>query len=73
MNANEVPDLLELDRLRREVEVAREALEALEAERRAAVVAAVRVGRPKRAVAMAAGVTRQSVDKWSGVWQRTPR
>lgn len=73
MNANEVPDLLELDRLRREVEVAREALEALEAERRAAVVAAVRAGRPKRAVAMAAGVTRQSVDKWSSVWRRTPR
>ena len=73
MIANEVPDLLELDRLRCEVEVAREALEALEAERRAAVVAAGRAGRTKRAVATAAGVTRQSVDKWSGVWQRTSR
>ena len=73
MNANEVPDLLGLDRLRREVEVARDALESLEARSPAAGLAAVRAGRPKRAVAMAAGVTRQSVDKWSGVWQRTPR
>lgn len=71
MSASEAPSLSELDRLRLEVEAAREVLEAAEAERRAAVVAAVRAGQAKRAVAMAAGVTRQSVDRWAGVWQRT--
>lgn len=71
MSAQNVPSLSELDRLRLEVEAAREVLEAAEAERRAAVVAAVRAGQAKRAVAMAAGVTRQSVDRWAGVWQRT--
>ena len=71
MSASEAPSLSELDRLRCEVEAAREVLEAAEAERRAAVVAAVRAGQAKRAVAMAAGVTRQSVDRWAGVWQRT--
>lgn len=71
MSAQDVPSLSELDRLRLEVEAAREVLEAAEAERRAAVVAAVRAGQAKRAVAMAAGVTRQSVDRWAGVWQRT--
>lgn len=71
MSTEGVSRLSELDRLRREVEAAREVLEAVEAERRAAVVAAVRAGEKKRAAAIAAGVTRQSVDKWSGVWQRT--
>lgn len=71
MSAQDVPSLSELDRLRLKVEAAREVLEAAEAERRAAVVAAVRAGQAKRAVAMAAGVTRQSVDRWAGVWQRT--
>lgn len=71
MSAQNVPSLSELDRLRLEVEAAREVLEAAEAERRAAVVAAVRAGQAKRAVAMVAGVTRQSVDRWAGVWQRT--
>ena len=68
MSAEDVPSLMELDRLRCEVEAVREALEAVEAERRAAVVAAVRGG---ASMALAAGVTRQSVDRWLGVWQRT--
>lgn len=71
MSASEVPSLMELDRLRCEVEAVREALEAVEAERRAAAVAAVRAGKGKRPVALAAGVTRQTLDKWLGVWQRT--
>ena len=71
MSAQDVPSLMELDRLRCEVEAVREALEAVEAERRAAVVAAVRGGASKASVALAAGVTRQSVDRWLGVWQRT--
>ena len=66
-----VPSLDELDRLRVEVDAARAVLEEVEGRRRAAVVAAVRAGQTKLAVATAAGVTRQSVDKWSGVWQRT--
>lgn len=71
MSTSERPSLLELDRLRCEVEAVREALEAVEAERRAVVVAAVRAGMSKRAAALAAGVTRQTVDRWLGVWQRT--
>lgn len=71
MSASEVPSLMELDRLRCEVEAVREALEVAEAARRAAAVAAVRAGKNKRAVALAAGVTRQTLDRWLGVWQRT--
>ena len=71
MSVEERPSLLELDRLRCEVEAVREALEAVEAERRAAAVAAVRGGKGKRPVALAAGVTRQTLDRWLGVWQRT--
>ena len=67
----EVPSLLELDRLRCEVEAVREALDEVEDRRRAAAVAAVRAGKGKAPVAIAAGVTRQTLDKWLGVWQRT--
>lgn len=67
----ETPSLLELDRLRCEVEAVREALEVVEAERRAAAVAAVRAGKGKRPVALAVGVTRQTLDRWLGVWRRT--
>ena len=71
MSAEGRPRLLALDRLRCAVEAVREALEAVEAERRAVVVAAVRAGMSKRSVALAAGVTRQTLDRWLGVWQRT--
>lgn len=71
MSATEAPSLLELDRLRCEVEVVREALDEVEDRRRAAAVAAVRGGKNKRTVALAAGVTRQTLDRWLGVWQRT--
>ena len=56
MSVNEVPSLLELDRLRCEVEAVREALEEVEDRRRAAAVAAVRAGNGKAPVALAAGV-----------------
>ena len=56
----ERPSLLELDRLRCEVE----------GRRRAAAAAAVRGGAAKTAVAAAAGVTRQTLDKWLGDWTR---
>lgn len=65
------PSLLELDRLRCEVEVAQKVLTEVEGRRRAAAVAAVRGGAAKTAAAAAAGVTRQTLDKWLGVWQRT--
>lgn len=71
MGAEGVPSLLELDRLRREVEAVREALEEVEGRRRAAAVAAVRAGNGKTPTAAAAGVTRQTLDRWLGVWQRT--
>lgn len=71
MSVEDVPSLLELDRLRCEVEAVREALEAVEAVRRAAAVAAVRAGNGKTPTAAAAGVTRQTLDRWLGVWQRT--
>ena len=70
MSTTEAPSLLELDRLRCEVETVREALDEVEDRRRAAAVAAVRAGKNKRAVALAAGVTRQTLDRWLGVWQR---
>lgn len=70
MSASEVPSLMELDRLRCEVEAVREALEEVEAARRAAAVAAVRAGKRKAPVALAAGVTRQTLDKWLGDWTR---
>ena len=70
MSAQDVPSLSELDRLRLKVEAAREVLEAAEAERRAAAVAAVRGGMGKLPVAVAAGVTRQTLDKWLGDWTR---
>lgn len=70
MNAEDVPTLMELDRLRCEVEAVREALAEVEERRRAAAVAAVRGGKGKRPVALAAGVTRQTLDKWLGDWTR---
>ena len=66
----EVPSLLELDRLRCEVEEVQEVLAEVEDRRRAAAVAAVRGGKDKLPVAVAAGVTRQTLDKWLGVWRR---
>lgn len=66
-----VPSLDELDRLRVEADAARAVLEEVEARRRAAVLAAVRGGMSKRAAAAASGVTRQSIDRWRGVWRRT--
>ena len=71
MSASEVPSLMELDRLRCEVEEVQEVLAEVEDRRRAAAVAAVRGGASKTAVAAAAGVTRQTLDRWLGVWQRT--
>lgn len=70
MSAEDVPSLMELDRLRCEVEAVREALDEVEDRRRAAAVAAVRAGKGKRPVALAAGVTRQTLDKWLGDWTR---
>lgn len=70
MSADDVPSLMELDRLRCEVEAVREALTEVEDRRRAAAVAAVRAGKGKRPVAVAAGVTRQTLDKWLGDWKR---
>ena len=66
----ERPSLLELDRLRCEVEVAQKVLTEVEGRRRAAAAAAVRGGAAKTAVAAAAGVTRQTLDKWLGDWTR---
>ena len=62
--------MLELDRLRCEVEVAQKVLTEVEGRRRAAAAAAVRGGAAKTAVAAAAGVTRQTWDKWLGDWTR---
>ena len=70
MSAEDVPSLMELDRLRCEVEEVREVLAEVEERRRAAAVAAVRAGKGKRPVALAAGVTRQTLDKWLGDWTR---
>lgn len=70
MSTSERPSLLELDRLRCEVEAVSEALDEVEDRRRAVAVAAVRGGASKTAVAAAAGVTRQTLDRWLGVWQR---
>lgn len=70
MSAEDVPSLMELDRLRCEVEAVREALAEVEDRRRAAAVAAVRGGKDKSPVAAAAGVTRQTLDKWLGCWKR---
>lgn len=66
----ECPSLMELDRLRCEVEEVQEVLNEVEERRRAAAVAAVRGGKGKRPVALAAGVTRQTLDKWLGDWTR---
>lgn len=66
----ERPSLLELDRLRCEVEVAQKVLTEVEGRRRAAAVAAVRAGNGKTPTAAAAGVTRQTLDKWLGDWVR---
>lgn len=71
MSTQERPSLLELGLLHEEVRELQEALAEVEDRRRAAVVAAVRGGASKASVALAAGVTRQSVDRWLGVWQRT--
>lgn len=71
-SSEEVPSLADLGLLHEEVRSLREALDEAEGRRREAAVAAVRAGTPKRQVAFAAGVTRQTLDKWLGVWQRTP-
>lgn len=68
---SECPSLMELDRLRCEVEEVQEVMAEVEDRRRAAAVAAVRAGKGKAPVALAAGVTRQTLDRWLGVWQRT--
>ena len=68
---SECPSLMELDRLRCEVEEVQEVMAEVEDRRRAAAVAAVRAGKGKAPVALAAGVTRQTLDRWVGVWQRT--
>ena len=70
MSGQDVPSLMELDRLRCEVEAVREALGEVEDRRRSAAVAAVRGGASKASVALAAGVTRQTLDKWLGDWKR---
>ena len=70
MSAEDVPSLMELDRLRCEVEAVRETLTEVEDQRRAAAVAAVRAGKGKTPTAAAAGVTRQTLDKWLGDWTR---
>ena len=66
----ERPSVVELDRLRCEVEVAQKVLTEVEGRRRAAAVAAVRAGNGKTPTAAAAGVTRQTLDKWLGDWTR---
>lgn len=65
------PSLLELGLLREEVKELQGALAEVEDRRRAVAVAAVRGGASKASVALAAGVTRQTLDRWLGVWQRT--
>ena len=70
MSASEAPSLMGLDRLRREVVAVHEALTEVEGRRRVAAVAAVRGGASKVSVAAAAGVTRQTLDKWLGDWKR---
>ncbi len=71
MSTSECPSLLELGLLHEEVKELQVALEEVEDRRRAAAVAAVRAGKGKAPVALAAGVTRQTLDRWLGVWQRT--
>ena len=63
--------LIELGLLHEEVEAARAVLMEVEGRRCMAAVAAVQDGAPKRRVAFAAGVTRQTLDRWLGAWQRT--
>lgn len=70
-SSEEAPSLVDLGLLHEEVKGLSGALAEVEGRRRAAAVAAVRAGTPKRQVALAAGVTRQTLDKWLGVWQRT--
>ena len=70
MSTSDYPSLLELGLLHEEVKELQVALEEVEDRRRAAAVAAVRAGKGKRPVAMAAGVTRQTLDKWLGDWKR---
>lgn len=67
---SECPSLMELDRLRCEVEEVQEVMAEVEDRRRAAAVAAVRAGKGKAPVALAAGVTRQTLDRWLGDWTR---
>lgn len=71
MSTQERPSLLELGLLHEEVRELQEALAEVEDRRRAVAVAAVRSGASKASVALAAGVTRQTLDRWLGVWQRT--
>lgn len=71
MSTQERPSLLELGLLHEEVRELQGALAEVEDRRRAAAVAAVRAGKGKAPVALAAGVTRQTLDRWLGVWQRT--
>lgn len=71
MSTQERPSLLELGLLHEEVRELQGALAEVEDRRRAAAVAAVRGGASKASVALAVGVTRQTLDRWLGVWQRT--
>lgn len=66
MSAEGVPSLMELDRLRCEVEAVREALGEVEDRRRAAAVAAVRGGMGKLPVAVAAGGDSADVGQVAG-------
>ena len=71
MSTEDAPSLLELGALHEEVRELQGALAEVEDRRRAAAVAAVRGGASKASVALAVGVTRQTLDRWLGVWQRT--
>lgn len=66
----ERPSLLELGLLHEEVRELQGALAEVEDRRRAVAVAAVRAGKGKASVALAVGVTRQTLDKWLGDWTR---
>ena len=71
MSTEDVPSLMELGLLHEEVRELQGVLAEVEDRRRAAAVAAVRGGASKASVALAVGVTRQTLDRWLGVWQRT--
>nr|DAN65848.1 MAG TPA: HOMEOBOX PROTEIN PAX-6/DNA COMPLEX, PAIRED DOMAIN, TRANSCRIPTION, PROTEIN-DNA.5A [Caudoviricetes sp.] len=70
MSTEDAPSLLELGLLHEEVRELQGVLAEVEDRRRAAAVAAVRAGKGKAPVALAVGVTRQTLDKWLGDWTR---